>query len=619
MAAPHFRPGHQELPLAARVRNGKDGRMRLFRWIGRVLIGALAVIGAFVLALVVIAIFAWRELPSRIKPVPASAVLTLDLADGVVETRAGDPLALAGITHGITMPDLVLGLEAAGRDPRVKGLALKLGTGSLSLARAQEIRDAVAAFRTQGKFVLAFAESFGEAGDGNAHYDLATAADEIWMQPSGSLDLKGIRLESVFLKDMLDSIGVAVRMDRRKEYKGALDSLTAASMPAPQRENLQRLVGSMAESLADGVAARTGGDTAAARALIDRGPFLAPDALAAKLVDRLGYRDEFEAEVDRRGVGAARYALADYAAALEPAQGAATIALVHGLGPIQLGGGAGAFGDLIMDAETVAAALRHAREDPEVKAILFRIDSPGGSYVAADAIWREVARAEQEGKPVVVSMGDVAGSGGYFIAAPATTIVAEPSTITGSIGVFGGKLVLSRLWSKLGIGVDGVQSGANADIDSPNRDYSEAGWAYLQSTLDSVYRDFVTKVGAGRHLDAEAVERLAKGQVWTGADAAKSGLVDRLGGLSTAIEEARKAAGLAPGAPVKLVPYPPQPRDLASFLEQLAQAAQMREFATLASLSRLAVSLERLVAGGATAPQAEMAPFIPAMKPNPGR
>lgn len=593
--------------------------MRLLRWISRILIAALALVGAFVLTVVVIAVFAWQELPGRVKPVPRSTVLTLDLADGVTETRAGDPLALAGITRGITMPDLVLGLEAASRDPRMKGLALKLGTGPLSLARAQEIRAALVAFRAQGKFVLAFAESFGEAGDGNTHYDLATGADEIWMQPSGNLGLTGLRLESLFLKDALDSIGVAVRMDRRKEYKGALDSLTAAAMPAPQRENMQRLVDSMTASLADGIAVRTAGDSTAARALIDRGPFLAQDALAAKLVDRLGYRDEFEAEVDRRSGDAARYALADYAATLEPAQDAATIALVHGLGPIQLADDGGAFGDFVMDAETVADALRQAREDPDVEAILFRLDSPGGSYAAADAIWREVARASDGGKPVIVSMGDVAGSGGYFVAAPATAIVAEPATITGSIGVFGGKFVLSELWSKLGIGVDGVQSGANADIDSPNRDYSETGWSYLQSTLDAVYRDFVAKVGAGRRLDADAVERLAKGQVWTGADAVRNGLVDRLGGLSTAIDEARKAAGLPPDAPVKLVPYPPQPRDIASFLEQLVQAVETRQFAALASLGRLAASLERLVAGGTTAPRVEMAPMVPALGPNSGR
>jgi protease-4 len=587
--------------------------MAFFRWIGRILIGALAGIGLLVIAAILLASSAWRDFSNRIEPVPEQTLLTLDLGDGISETNAGDPFALAGLTHKLTMADLVLGLEAAGKDPRVKGLALKLGAGDLPLARAEEIRDALKEFRAQGKFVLAFAESFGEAGDGNTHYLLATGADEIWLQPSGDVGLTGLRLETPFFKDTLDMIGVAVQMDRRKEYKGAIDSLTANSMPAPQRENLQQLVNSMTAALADGVAARIGGDAAAGRALIDQGPFLAADALKAKLVDRLAYRDEFETELDRRTGKAARYRLADYAATLQPPDNATQIALIHGLGPIQLASDGSPLGSVVMDAKTVSEALRDAREDSKVKAILFRIDSPGGSYVAADTIWREVARAREEGKPVVVSMGSVAASGGYFVAAPAAAIVAEPSTITGSIGVFGGKFVLTDLWSKLGVTFDGVQAGTNAGIDSANEDYSYAGWNHLQTSLDAIYQDFVTKVGAGRKLDADAVERVAKGQVWTGTDAAANGLVDKLGGLTTAIAEVRRAIGLAPDAPVRLVSFPQAPHDLTSFLEQFAKAAEMRQFAVLAKLGRMAASLERLV-GSNSSVQAEMAPLLPASR-----
>jgi protease-4 len=424
--------------------------------------------------------------------------------------------------------------------------------------------------------------------------------------------LTGLRLEAPFFRDALNSIGVSVQMDRRKEYKGAIDSLTANSMPAPQRENLQQLVNSMLASLAEGVAARIGGDADAARALIDRGPFLAPDALKAKLVDRLAYRDEFEAELDRRSGEAKRYALADYAAMSHPPEDATEMALVHGLGPIQLAADGGALRDIVMDAQTVSEALRAAREDPKIKAILFRIDSPGGSYVAADTIWREVVRAREEGKPVVVSMGAVAASGGYFVAAPAAAIVAEPSTITGSIGVFGGKFVLNELWSKLGVTVDGVQAGANADMDSANADYSYAGWNHLQASLDAIYQDFVTKVGAGRKLGADAVERVAKGQVWSGADAVQNGLVDKLGGLSTAIAEARRAAGLAPDTPVRLVNFPEEPHDLGTFLEQFAKAADARQFAMLGEIGRIAASLERWLGAGSSV-RAEMAPLLPTL------
>jgi protease-4 len=587
--------------------------MGFFRWIGRILIGALAGIGLLVIAAVLLAGSVWRDLSNRIEPVPEQTLLTLDLSDGVNESNDADPFALAGFTRGITMPDLVLGLEAASHDARIKGLALKLGTGDLPLARAQEIRDALTAFRAQGKFILAFAESFGEAGNGNSHYLLATGADEIWLQPSGDVGLTGLRLETPFFRDALDWIGVSVQMDRRKEYKGAIDSLTSNSMPAPQRENLQQLVNSMSTALAQAVAARIGGDEEAARALIDQGPFLAADALKAKLVDRLAYRDEFETELDRRAAGAKRYALADYAAMVKPPKDAPQIALIHGLGPIQLAADGSPFGDVVMDAQTVSEALRSAREDPAVKAILFRIDSPGGSYVAADTIWREVARAREEGKPVVVSMSGVAASGGYFVAAPAAVIVAEPTTITGSIGVFGGKFVLSELWTKLGVTFDGVQAGANADMDSANRDYSFAGWNHLQASLDTIYQDFVTKVGAGRKLGADAVEQVAKGQVWSGADAAQNGLVDKLGGLSVAIAEARRAAGLAPDTPIQLVPFPQAPHDLTSFLEQFAKAAETRQFAMLGRIGRIAAGFERLLDANSSV-QAQMAPVIPASR-----
>jgi protease-4 len=583
--------------------------MGFFRWIGRILIGALAGIGLLVIAVILLAASAWRDFSNRVEPVPEQALLTLDLGDGVSETNAGDPLALAGLRRGLTMPDLVLGLEAAARDPHVKGLALKLGVGDLPLARAEEIRDALKDFRAQGKFVLAFAESFGEAGNGNTHYLLATGADEIWLQPSGEVGLTGLRIETPFFKDTLDMIGVSVQMDRRKEYKGAIDSLMANAMPSPQRENLQQLVNSMTASLAKGVADRVGGDEAAARALIDQGPFLAADALKDKLVDRLAYRDEFEKELDRRSNGATRYKLVDYAAAMQPPKDATEIALVHGLGPIQLSADGGTLGDVVMDAQSVSEALREAREDSKVKAILFRIDSPGGSYVAADTIWREVARTRDDGKPVIVSMGSVAASGGYFVAAPAAAIVAEPGTITGSIGVFGGKFVLNELWSKLGVTFDGVQSGDNAAIDSANQDYSYAGWNHLEASLNTIYQDFVTKVGTGRKLKPDAVEQVAKGQVWSGSDAAANGLVDKLGGLTTAIAEARRTIGLPPGAPVRLVNFPEEPHDLTSFLEQFAKAAEIRQFAMLAKIGHIAANLERLVRSD-SAVQAEMAPLV---------
>ena len=385
--------------------------------------------GAVVVLFILGSAIALRFFPEAQHPVPESAVLTLDLADGISERGASGPLAWASFGHGLTIRDLVQGLDAAGRDKRVRGLVARLGAGELQMARAQEIRDAVLAFRQHGKFAIAFAETFGEVGEGNTHYYLATAFDEIWLQPSGDVGLNGVRLESPYFKPALDALGVVTRIDQREEYKGAFDPLTSASMPQPVRENYQRLVDSWVQQIADGIAQGRKLDSTAARALIDRGPFLADEALKEKLVDKLGYWDELQKAVDERanagpekpGDKIGRMKLVDYAAGLAPPANAPRIALVYGLGPVLLTAHKAnpLFAEETMDSDTVSRAIRNAAEDKSVRAIIFRVDSPGGSYVASDTIWRAVEQARAGGKPVIVTMGDVAASGGYFVAAPA--------------------------------------------------------------------------------------------------------------------------------------------------------------------------------------------------------
>jgi protease-4 len=240
-----------------------------------------------------------------------------------------------------------------------------------------------------------------------------------------------------------------------------------------------------------------------------------------------------------------------------------------------------------MESDTVSDALSDAIDDTSVRAIIFRIDSPGGSYVASDTIWREVDRARTEGKPVIVTMGDVAASGGYFVAAPATQIVAHPGTITGSIGVISGKVVLSDMWAKLDVAWDGVQAGANADMDSANRDYSSHGWSRLQAALDRVYADFLTKVAAGRNMTPEQVRLVAKGQVWSGADARANGLVNELGGYATALRLARRETGLAEDAAIDLVEFPEEDRSFTGLLRRLSGAEPSRDEARLVRLVRL--------------------------------
>jgi protease-4 len=595
--------------------------MRVFRWLFRLIIGLLALVGAGVVALVVLAIVALDQVAAP-PEMPQRLTLFLDTADGVIEARPANPLAFAATGDAVEMAAFVRALAAAAEDQRVQGLVVRLGSGELGFAQAQEMRDAVIAFRKSGKFAVAFAETFGEAGSGNLHYYLATAFDEIWMQPSGELGLTGTLIETPFLRDTLDMLGVVPRLGQREEYKSAADTFTQREMPLPVRQNLQQLADALTRQIAAGIAEGRGLQTDTARALIDKGPFLAVDAQQLRLVNKLGYWDEVKTSVrDRAPVDAEEVALADYIRALpEPPEEAATIALVYGIGPVQLSDGDddGLFGDLVMGLN-VAQAIAEAVEDESVEAIIFRIDSPGGSYVASDAIWREVERARKQNKPVIVSMAGTAASGGYFVAAPAKAIVAQPGTITGSIGVLGGKFVLDGLWQQLGINWDGVEAGRHAGYLSPNRDFSQDEWAILQASLDRIYLDFKTKVGEGRALDADAVEAVAQGQVWSGADAEANGLVDRLGGYPAALELAREAAGIAPGAPVNLVRFPRVDEGLAQLLEWLAgedlvSEATLRDLAAAGRLARIETALGRWLEPVGTLESAEPRLRAPAIE-----
>jgi protease IV len=535
--------------------------MRFVKFIAKSILVIFAFVGAFVVLGILAIGLAWRSLPGVTAAAPpATTVLTFDLADGLTEASPDNPLSFAGFDKSVTMRDAVRAIEAASKDDRVKVLLLHLGSGDLDLAHAQELGDAVADFRKSGKFAIAFAESFGEGGNTGSHYLLATSANEIWLQPSGDLQLVGASLQSPFFRSLFDKLGVVTRMDRREEFKGAINSLTDDSMPAPQRANMQSLVDSWVAQMADAIAKNRHIDPALARQLIDRGPYGAGAAKSAGLVDATRYWDEaLAAAMEHAGSGAKTFSLADYAAALPaPPKDAPRIAVIYGIGDVVLGKGDNnpLFGKLSMGSQTLADALHKAVDDKDIAGIILRIDSPGGSYVAADAIWREVKRAKEKGKPLVVSMAGVAASGGYFVAAPAAAIVAEPATITGSIGVFGGKFVIKDLLAKFGVTLDGVSSGANALIDSPAADYTPAQWAILEADLDRIYGDFLEKVGQGRGMSKAAVRAVAKGQIWSGTAAKENGLVDKLGGLLTAVELLRPLAKIGPDAPVVLEQYP---------------------------------------------------------------
>lgn len=551
--------------------------VRVILFLLKCVVGFFAALGFLMVAAAVAVAFLvprFDGLQPHFPTVPDSVVLVLDLSEGLIEKRPDNLLARASLGGTLVLHEVVTALDAAGEDERVKGLVVRAGWGEPGLAQVQELRDAIARFRSRGKPVTAFAETFGEAGNGTLHYFLASAAGEIWMQPSGDLDITGFALEQPFLQPLLKDIGARAQVAQREEYKGAMSFLTEDALPEPQRENLQRYLDSAIMQIATAVAESRNLEAGQVRDLIDRAPYRGTEAVQLGLVDRLGYWDELEAAVN--AAAGARLEdwlpLAAYHDGLPAPDGAApVIALIHGEGPIVLAEGDGdpLLGQVTMGAVDVADAIAAAIDDPEVEAILFRVDSPGGSYVGSDTIWREVQRASDLGKPVVVSMGNVAASGGYFVAAPADRIVAQPGTITGSIGVISGKISLRDLWADLGVNWDSVQAGRRAAMWSPNAPFSPDEWDWLQQNLDATYADFVGKVAEGRALTREQVLDAAKGQIWSGADAKEAGLVDALGGYAEAIAAAKEAAALPADAEVRLRPFPPERDLLTAVLEDV--------------------------------------------------
>ena len=507
--------------------------------------------------------FAKGRLPSKI-------LLEADFERPIEEYMPDQPITKAFGGDEPTTRDVIDALDRAAADQRVGGFVARLGAVPMGLAQIQEIRDAVLRFRASGKPAVAYAETFGEFGAGNGSYYLATAFDEIYLQPSGDVGLTGLMYESPFVKGLFDKLAVVPRMDHRHEYKNAMNFYTETKFTEPHREAMKKLMDSQFGQMVAGIAKGRRMSEDRVRATFNDGPYLGQQAVDAKLVDGLLYRDEvYEKARKKAGDDVKQLYLETYLdRAGRPHAKGAKIALIYGVGAVQRGtGGFSPVSGTAMGSDTVAGAFRAAREDAEVKAIVFRVDSPGGSYVASDTIWRETQLARKAGKPVIVTMGNLAGSGGYFVAMGADKIVAQPGTITASIGVLGGKLFTKGFWDKVGITYDEVHTSDNGTMFTGAQDYTPKEWAKFQQWLDRVYADFTSKVAAGRKLETSKVRALAKGRIWTGEDALGLGLVDALGGFDVALKLAKEAAKIPPADDVNLVVFPRKK----SFLEALTR------------------------------------------------
>jgi protease-4 len=480
-------------------------------------------------------------------------LLELDLSELPVELEQDDLLSRLRHRGRRDLRSTLRTLHRAADDPRVVGLVARVG-GAAPWPAMQELRTAVRAFAASGKPTVAWAETFGEQPGAMAGYVLATAFDELWLQPGGELGLLGVGLETTFLRGALDKLGVEPQVEQRYEYKNAADRIMQTEFTPAHREAMDRLVESVFDDAVETIAQSRRLDPAVVRDLIDHGPHLAPAAREAGLVDRLGYRDEALAATRTRVGGRAELLFADRwrpRRRLRPARRpAGHIALVQVRGGISAGRSRRSPLGRTAGSDTVCGSLRAAAADARARAVVLLIDSPGGSAVASETIWREVVLLQQR-KPVVVAMGAVAASGGYYIACPADRIVALPATLTGSIGVLGGKAVTQGLLHKMGLTTGTVARGEHALMFSSRRGFDDGERDRLAAAMDAIYGDFVGKVAQGRGRPPAEIEKVARGRVWTGRDALAVGLGDSLGGLREAVQIARSRAGLPDDAPVR--------------------------------------------------------------------
>lgn len=506
--------------------------------------------------------FARKVDTARHQGVPDGCILELDLQSAPPEAAGFDPMAfINGSGRPLLLREAVAALHRAAEDPRVAGLIARVQIDAAPPGPVQELREAVTAF-TEKKPSLVWAETY----PGTLSYYLASAFGEVWMQPSGTVGLVGFATSALFLRGALDKLGVEAEFVARGEYKSAANLFTQDSYTDPHREADAAMVDGLRAQVWEAVSASRGVAVSALDSLADRAPLLRDDAVTAGLVDRIGFRDEAYSRIaEKAGTGKdsprtvdadaddapPRLYLTRYARAKKPnmpgVKSRPKIAVVTVAGPIVSGKGGrqmSPMGSSSSGGDTIAAALRQAAADDDIDAIVLRVDSPGGSVTGSETIWREVVRTRERGKPVVASMGAVAASGGYYVSMAADAIVANPGTITGSIGVVTGKFIARDLKARLGVGSDSVRTNANADAWSINSPFTDEQRAHVEAEADLFYTDFVQRVADGRKLSVDAVEEVARGRVWTGADAHARGLVDELGGLRVAIRRAKVLAGI---------------------------------------------------------------------------
>lgn len=500
--------------------------------------------------------------------VPEHAVLNINFDDKYSEVRQDDFFAEFMDQSVYSIFDLERVIFMAADDPRIVALSATVGETPLGLAQIQEMGKAVQYFRSKGKKAYIFSTGMGSFGRGTKEYVLASYFDQIWMQPQSDIGLTGVSIEVPFFRNVLDKVGVLPEFYTRHEYKNAMASFTDRKLTPQYKEELNYLGKMLLRDMEFSISGNRSLKKDVIAEAFEQAPLFAGQALDMGLIDKLAYRHDFY-QMLTQDYNAQIFSAKDYMAQVgdETSDDYPQIALMVLEGVIQSGKSSNSpLEDPVIGSETVLKQLEEIGRQKNLKALVLRINSPGGSYTASDEILNAVLALKAEKKiPVVVSMSNYAASGGYFIALSGDEILADPATLTGSIGVLGGKFVLAELWKKTGVNWAELNFGQNAGILSMNHAFSPSEKAIFNRSLDLIYDDFTTKVSTYRHIPADKMGELARGRIWLGMEAVENGLADRLGGVVEAIFEAKKAAGIDVSEKVSLLYYPRRP----SFQEKL--------------------------------------------------
>ena len=519
-----------------------------------------------------------------------NSVLVLDLSGPIEEQRPPDISTIFLGSQPLVLHEIDDAIDQSSSDPRIKGLVVRIAPIQAGWAKLEEIHRHLLNFRASGKPSVCY---LGYDGEENPEYYVATGCDDIWLTPNNPLGIRGMMAEATFLRGTLDKLRIVPDFFHIAEYKTATNELTEKKFTPAHREEVTSLLTSLYDQYLTEVSSSRDLGRPQFAALVDQGPFLPQEAFKSRLVDHIGYWDQIEGFFRRRAGSWNPTPFSQYRQNLNDGSGP-QIAIVYASGEIVSGASQySSTGDAIMGGDSVAADIRRARNDSDIKAIVLRVDSPGGSSTASEVIRREVQLARKQ-KPVVVSMSDVAASGGYWIAMSADKIVADPDTITASIGVLSGKMNIAGLYGLLGLSTDYVATGSNATLYSDQQDFTPAQQQIVQKMLNDIYANFTHGVAAGRNLPVAAVDKIAKGRVWSGEQAKNLGLVDELGDTDRAIDVAKQLAHIPADESVEIVRLP-KSQSLFDFLLARAQGDVMASWDSYSSVDSLIRRLSEMV------------------------